>query len=291
MTDTTDRTEVVADDLVDRFELLQWIGEGGYAHVHRAREKSTGREVAIKICKHQHHRGGHYWVSLEREAWFLRRLSGLQGCVTQLIEDHSDDQRCPYLVLGLLKGETLWHRLEREGRLQPREAAEMTIKILRLLRLIHNRGVIHGEPKPKNVFLCEDGRIVLIDFGTAEMIDRSVYDGPDHMVNPTTVVGTPEYFSPEAVHYRPITVRSDLYVVGSVLYKMLTGRAPYEGRSDVGCYNGHRDTATPFLPVHHPLSNTRLERVIRRALNKFHDQRYACASRMIMGLHAHKIPT
>ncbi|HET9596341.1 MAG TPA: serine/threonine-protein kinase, partial [Anaeromyxobacteraceae bacterium] len=207
-------------DVVGRFEILREIGRGGFGVVYEALDCQLARSVAFKTLRPA--LAGHDfsadWILKEAEA--VARLD--HPCIVTLY----DVGRCesgPYLVEELLRGETLEHRLGR-GPLRARDAVPIALELARGLAHAHSRGVLHRDLKPSNVFLTEDGRVKLLDFGLAHLLGTRGVQG----------AGTPGYMAPEQLRGEEVDARADVFALGATLYRALAGRAPFlvkDGRS------------------------------------------------------------
>jgi eukaryotic-like serine/threonine-protein kinase len=196
---------------VGRFELVRELGSGGFGVVWEARDKELGRNVAFKAVRS----GGKPGLREERllqEAEAAARLSH-PNLVT--LHDVGRTEHGPYLVLELLRGETLEERLAL-GPISVREALRVGIEIAKGVAHAHARGVVHRDLKPANVFLCEDGQVKVLDFGLAHAFGQRRADG-----------GTSGYMAPEQVEGAPEDERTDVFALGVILYRMLSGEAPY----------------------------------------------------------------
>ncbi len=206
-----------AGEVVGRFELIRELGKGGFGVVWEARDRQLGRRVAFKAVR----AGGRRDLREERllrEAEAAARLSH-PNIVT--LHDVGRTEQGPYLVLEMLEGETLSRRLARSrGRLPAREALHVGIEVARGVAHAHAHGVVHRDLKPANVFLCEDGRVKVLDFGMAHAFGHKHVQG-----------GTPGYMAPEQLEAGPEDERTDVFAIGAMLFEMLTGRVPYPPRA------------------------------------------------------------
>ncbi len=207
-------------DTVGRFEILREIGRGGFGVVYEALDRQLGRSVAFKTLRPA--RTGH---ELSTD-WILKEAEAVARLDHPAIVTLHDVGRCasgPYLVEELLHGETLEQRL-RGGPLLARDAVAIGLEVARGLAHAHVRGVLHQDLKPGNVFLTEDGRVKLLDFGLAHLLGtRGVYGA-----------GTPAYMAPEQLRGEAVDARSDVFALGATLFEALAGKAPFEvkeGRS------------------------------------------------------------
>ena len=196
--------------LIGRFELLEEVGRGGFGVVYEALDRELGRTVAFKLVK-----GGGQPVSEERlvrEAEVAARLSH-PNLVT--LFDAGRSEHGPFLVLELLRGQTLARRLE-QGPITSGEALDIATEIAQGLAYAHRNGVVHRDLTPGNVFLCDDGRVKVLDLGMAHACGRRKVEG-----------GTPAYMAPEQWRGAPEDERTDVFALGVILYRMLADELPF----------------------------------------------------------------
>ncbi len=211
--------------LNDRYQLQRVIGSGGMGAVFEALDRTTGRQVAVKLLLDVDHDAR----ATSRFAREARLLAALQHPNIVRVHDQGvDELGTPYLVEDLLRGRDLRSHLRAEGALSPAEARALLLPILEALDHAHAAGVLHRDVKPENIFLDLTGetpRPVLIDFGVARD------EGADSLRSRSgAVVGTPVYMSPEqAAGRRALDARSDVWSVGVVLFECLAGTAPFTG--------------------------------------------------------------
>jgi eukaryotic-like serine/threonine-protein kinase len=198
--------------VIGRFELVRKIGAGAFGDVYEARDQQLHRSVAFKLVRPGRLEAGE--DQLGREAEIVAQLSH-PNLVTLF-----DVGRCdhgPYLVLELLRGTSL-HERHKGAPLPLAEAVRVATEIARGLAYAHGHGVVHRDLKPSNVFLCDDGRVKLLDFGMARAFGRRHVSG-----------GTPAYMAPEQWREAPEDERTDVYALGVMLFEMLTGVLPFPG--------------------------------------------------------------
>ncbi|MEI2624882.1 MAG: serine/threonine-protein kinase [Giesbergeria sp.] len=212
-------------DRVGRYELLEEIGEGGMATVFRARDPQLRREVAVKVL----------FPHLAKRADVVRRFAREARAAAAL--EHPNILRVldvgvpdgtstapPYLVMELIRGQSLAEFCQAHGPLPPEHAAAMIAQIADALRLAHAAGIVHRDIKPANVMATRDGRLLLADFGVAHVAtDESL------VTRTGALLGTPAYMSPEQAAGEDITAASDVYSLAVTLYQMVTGELPYGG--------------------------------------------------------------
>jgi hypothetical protein len=208
------------DVIAQRFEVERLAGSGGMGDVYRARDLRTGAAVAVKVVRGQ---------GLEQNARFAREAEVLAGidhpAVVRYVGQGQTPEGESFLAMEWLEGEALAERISR-GRLSLADAAALGFRLAEALCAAHRAGVVHRDLKPSNVMLCggEIGRAKLVDFGVARAADRTKLTGTGAML------GTIGYMAPEQVRGdRDLDARADVFSLGAVLFKCLTGRAPFEG--------------------------------------------------------------
>ncbi len=196
--------------VVGRFELVRELGRGGFGVVWEARDRELGRSVAFKAVR----AGGQASVRQERllrEAEAAARLSH-PNLVT--LYDVGRSEHGPYLVLELLKGRTL-EALTALAPVAPRESLRIGLEVAKGIAHAHANGVVHRDLTPRNVFLCDDGQVKVLDFGMAHAFGQRKVDG-----------GTRAYMAPEQARGAPEDERTDVFAFGVILHQMLSGRLP-----------------------------------------------------------------
>jgi len=205
------------------YEVVGAIGEGGMGEVYRAKDRRLGREVAIKILRADR-------VNDEQRRRFQREartIAGLDHPNLLTIFDIGTEGDTDYLVTELLRGETLRERLDRTGRISWVEGARIAEALARGLAVAHGRGIVHRDIKPENVFLTEDGRVKILDFGLAH-VSATIADAATlNQTAPGMLLGTVPYMAPEQACGDPIDARTDLFALGAVIYESLAGVSPF----------------------------------------------------------------
>jgi eukaryotic-like serine/threonine-protein kinase len=199
------------------FRIEEELGRGGMGVVYRATDLTLDRQVALKIMiadRWPAEARPHLLEIFDREARATAKLN--HPSIVNLYHT-GDDQGLLYLVLELLRGESLQARIERELP-SSAEAAEIVEQILRGLIHAHEQGILHRDLKPQNVFVCEDGRVRLLDFGLASLQDRVA----DKLATAMSKGGTPSYMAPEQWLGGPQDQRTDVWAVGMILFRMLS---------------------------------------------------------------------
>jgi serine/threonine protein kinase len=217
-----------------KYELLRKIGSGAMGEVWAARHKTLDEEVAIKLVM----RGVDHEDGTSAESRFLleARVAAALSRKTRhivAVTDHGEDGALGYLVMELLEGESLDHRLARTGPLPVEKVAPMITQIARGLSIAHGDGVVHRDLKPSNVFvtLDEDGNAVakVLDFGIAKL--RRNQRKATHATQRGFLLGTPAYMSPEQARGKQLDHRADVWALAVIAYHMLSGEFPFDGES------------------------------------------------------------
>ena len=262
----------------DRYRILDRVGTGGMGTVYRAVQRGLDRQVALKILQREVATDRDTATRFHREA---RALSRLKHSNTVRVFDFGETHDgLLFLAMELLTGEILTDRLKREGRLEVAAAVDIVRQILGSLSEAHQCGIIHRDLKPDNIYLArvegqKESIVKVLDFGIAKLIL-----GEGHIdqleTQAGTVFGTPRYMSPEQAQGKPLDPRSDLYTVGTLLYQLLTGQAPFTDDDAVIVMARHiKESPRPPREVapEHPIP-ARLERAVMRALAKRPSDRF-----------------
>jgi len=270
----------MTDNLIgDRYVLGPLLGRGGMAEVRRARDTRLERDVAIKRLKADLAGDPIFQERFRREAHAAAGLNHpniVSVFDTGESYDEASDLMIPYIVMELVVGHTLREILHDGRKIQPVKALELTQCVLDALDYSHRHGIIHRDIKPANVMLTNSGQVKVMDFGIA----RAVSDTAASMTQTASVIGTPQYLSPEQIRGESVDRRSDLYSTGCLLYELLTGKPPFEGDSPVSLAYQHV-RATPVPPSQiDPLVSTQMDAIVCKALAKSPVDRYQTAQEM-----------
>lgn len=246
------------------FQIEKEIGRGGMARVYLAVQKKFGRLVALKVVSAEYANDVNFRKRFVQESRINARLT--HPNIVQ-VYDVGSHEALLYLVLEYIRGGDLNQRLERG--MHVRELVQVVKDIGKALDYAHEKGFVHRDIKPENILFREDGSAVLTDFGIARFVDSN-----PSITRVGTVVGTPQYMSPEQASGREIDGRSDIYSLGVVFYRMLTGEVPYKADSAVSIGIKHLQEPVPRLPTYLGA----FQGVIDRCLAKKLEHRYqTCA--------------
>lgn len=205
-----------------RYRLADSIGSGGMGRVWRAHDEVLHRSVAIKELT------AALYVSESEQAILLARTRAEARAAARInhsavvtVHDVLEHDGRPWIVMELVEGRSLADAVKEEGRVEPREAARIGMWVLRALRAAHTAGVLHRDVKPGNVLLARDGRVLLTDFGIAQI------EGDTTITRTGEVVGSVDYLAPERVRGHDPGPSSDLWALGATLYTAVEGRSPF----------------------------------------------------------------
>src|SRR5512139_2127676 len=202
------------------YEIQSAIGAGGMGEVYKARDTRLDRSVAIKVLPPEFSADPERRARFEREA---QAVAALNHPNILAIYETGETDGVPYIVTELLDGETLRERLDK-GSLPVRKGIDIAVQVARGLAAAHEKGLVHCDLKPENVFLLADGQAKILDFGVARRAPTgSGATATVALTDAGTVIGTVGYMSPEQVRGQPIDGRTDLFALGAVLFEMLTG--------------------------------------------------------------------
>jgi len=273
--------------IVSHYRILAEVGRGGMGVVYKAEDLTLGRVVALKFLPEELATHPPALERLRREAHMIGALNHPGICTLHELAE-SAPGGAPFLVLELLEGQSLAGRLA-SGALPVTEAVQIAREILEALAALHGIQIVHRDLKPSNVFLTQH-RVKLLDFGLARPARAAPLGDADATRTAATftasgsIVGTPHYMSPEQAGGLDAGPTADIFAVGCILYEMLAGRRAFDGASVVDVL---------YAVVHHNpplLAGSReieaLDQVIRRALAKHSQDRYASAREMLNAVNA-----
>ncbi len=272
---------------VSAYEIASLIGEGGMGEVYRARDIRLGRDVAIKVLPESLADNRERLARFEQEA---RAAASLNHPNILVVYDVGEYDGSPFLVTELLEGTTLRERIG-SGALPTRKAVDYAIQIARGLAAAHEKGIVHRDLKPENVFVTDDGRVKILDFGVAKLIQQEPA-AAEATALPTTpphtaagmVVGTIGYMSPEQARGRHSDQRSDIFALGSVLYEMLSGRRAFDGETAADTLTAILKEDPPALSAGSLQVPLPLERIVARCLEKAPAARFHSADDLAFAL-------
>jgi len=252
---------------IGKYRIVGQLGRGGAGVVYKAVDETLGRDVAVKTLNPDL-ANTEVMNRFRAEATILAKLNHPQiATIYELFRDEND----LLMVMEFVRGETLDKLSERLGPIAPDRAAYLIERILSALEHAHRAGVVHRDVKPANVMVTDEGGVKIMDFGIARVL------GAEQKTIDFRLMGTPAYMSPEQVMGEEVDGRSDLYSVGVLFYRLLTGTLPFSADTALGMLQRQiRDTPTP-LHVHRPSLPPWCEEIVQRALAKAPGERFQSA--------------
>ncbi|MFJ4559194.1 serine/threonine-protein kinase [Streptomyces massasporeus] len=249
--------------LAGRYRLGKVLGRGGMGTVWRAEDETLGRTVAVKELRFptniDQEEKRRLITRTLREAKAIARIRN-NSAVTVFDVVQEDDR--PWIVMELVEGKSLAEVIREDGLLEPKRAAEVGLAVLDVLRSAHREGILHRDVKPSNVLISDDGRVVLTDFGIAQV------EGDPSITSTGMLVGAPSYISPERARGHKPGPAADLWSLGGLLYAAVEGAPPYDKGSAIATL-----TAVMTEPLEEPKNAGPLKDVIHGLLTKDPAQR------------------
>nr|WBO82513.1 serine/threonine protein kinase [Streptomyces sp. SBE_14.2] len=249
--------------LAGRYRLGDVLGRGGMGTVWRAEDETLGRTVAVKELRFPSNidedEKRRLITRTLREAKAIARIRN-NSAVT--VFDVVDEDDRPWIVMELVEGKSLAEVIREDGLLEPKRAAEVGLAVLDVLRSAHRQGILHRDVKPSNVLIADDGRVVLTDFGIAQV------EGDPSITSTGMLVGAPSYISPERARGHKPGPAADLWSLGGLLYAAVEGVPPYDKGSAIATL-----TAVMTEPLEEPKNAGPLKDVIYGLLTKDPAQR------------------
>src|SRR6202162_5063511 len=270
------------------YEIVSPLGAGGMGEVYRARDPRLGREVAIKVLPDSFSRDADRLRRFEQEA---RAAGVLNHPNITAVYDIGTHEGTTYVVSELLEGETLRGRLS-GGALPPRKATDYALQMAHGLAAAHEKGIVHRDLKPENLFVTKDGRVKILDFGLAKLVqpeERGAQTGLPTATagtEPGVVLGTIGYMSPEQVRGQPADVRSDIFSFGAIFYEMLAGQRAFSGASAADTMSAILTKDPPDLSATNQALSPGLDRIVRHCLEKNAEERFHSAHDVTFDLEA-----
>ncbi len=257
-TEAVDRRDPLSGTMIQQYEIRGVLGRGGMGVVYRARDTRLDRSVALKFLAPGLSTDPGARDRFLAEAQAAANLDHPNICNVHEIGETPDGRL--FIAMSLYEGESLRERSAR-GTLSPKEALDVARQVCAGLSRAHERGVVHRDITPGNLFRTEDGTIKILDFGLARMGDRT-------NSRKRRAVGTLEYMSPEQLRTEAVDRRSDVWSLAVVLYGLLAGETPFHAGAEAAVVARILNDEPPSLRNDHPHVPERVDRAIRRALEK-----------------------
>ncbi len=265
--------------------LERLVGSGGMGMVYLAQQTRPTREVAVKILQSSMR------VSEEEHQQFLARFRREADVVARLdhvnilpIYEYGEQDELAYLVMPYLAGGSLRDMLKQRNPLSPQEALKFTEQVAAALDYAHEHKIVHRDVKPANMLFHADGRLVLVDFGIAHILQDTGNSTDTARTGSELFLGSVDYMAPEMIRGRYVDHRADIYELGVVLFQMLTGCVPFEASSPFLVAAKHLQEPPPSLDEINPTISPTVDAVVQKALAKSPEDRYMSAGELAQEL-------
>ena len=268
--------------MLGQYEILAPLGAGSMGEVYRARDARLDREVAIKVLPQLVSSDRDRLLRFETEA---RAAAALNHPNILAVYQMGTYFGVPYMVSELLDGKTLTETIRR-GRLPLRKAIDYGVQVAHGLAVAHEKGIVHRDLKPDNLFVTKDGRVKILDFGLAKVVqpEASVSTSAPTITLPGVAMGTVGYMSPEQVRGLAVDHRTDIFAFGAILYEMVMGKPTFGRPTSADTMSAILNEEPPSISQLSPETPAALERVVRRCLEKNPEQRFQSASDLAFAL-------
>lgn len=278
------RMPLASGTKISQYEILSPLGAGSMGEVYRARDTRLEREVAIKVLPELVSLDPDRLLRFEQEA---KAAAALNHPNILAVYQMGTYLGMPYLVSELLEGKTLTEVIRR-GPLGLRKTIDVGAQIARGLAAAHEKGIIHRDLKPDNLFMTKDGRVKILDFGLAKVIQpkESVANLAATITLPGVALGTIGYMSPEQVRGQATDQRADIFALGAILYEMVMGQQTFGRPTSADTISAILNEEPRSIAELSPEMPAAMEKVIRRCLEKNPAQRFQSASDLAFALEA-----
>ena len=265
--------------VLDKYELLERVGQGGMAVVYRGLDRSLKRVVAVKVL-HKHL--ADYQEArdrFEREAQAVAKLR--HENILEIFDYAARSETEAYIVTEFIDGQTLRQVCADRPLAYPEIGAMLILQVGRALAHAHAHGILHRDVKPENIMIRADGVVKLMDFGISHMVDL------ERLTVTGQLLGSPAYMAPEHVEGRPIDYRTDVFAAGIVLYQLTVGKLPFEGKNPHEVLKRIAECKFVDPRMANPRIGNRLGKIILRAMAAQPADRFQAIGEMVVTLEAY----
>ena len=272
-------TLIQVGQVLDKYELLERVGQGGMAIVYRGIDRSLKRVVAVKVL---HRHLADYQEArdrFEREAQAVAKLR--HENILEIFDYAARPGEEAYIVTEFIDGQTLKQVITDRPIAFPEIGAMLILQVGRALAHAHAGGILHRDVKPENIMIRSDGVVKLMDFGISHMIDL------ERLTVTGQLLGSPAYMAPEHVEGRQLDFRTDVFALGIVLYQLCVGRLPFEGKNPHEVLKRIADCKFIDPRTANPRIGNRLGRIILRAMAAQPSDRFPAIGEMVLALDAY----
>ena len=265
--------------VLDKYELLERVGQGGMSVVYRATDRSLRRTVAVKILHRHLGDSAEARDRFEREAHAVAKLR--HENIVEIFAYSGKGSEDSYIVTEFIEGCTLKEFIGDHPIAFPEVGAMIMLQVCRALGHAHSSGVLHRDVKPENVMVRTDGVVKLMDFGISQMVDLQ------RLTVTGQLLGSPAYMSPEHVEGQPLDFRTDIFACGIVLYQLTCNRLPFEGKNPHEILKRIAECKFADPRQANPRVGNELGKIILKAMAREPADRYQDVSEMVAALDAY----
>jgi serine/threonine protein kinase/Tol biopolymer transport system component len=280
-----EESEVLADEEIAGYRILQSLGKGGMGHVYLALDVELGRRVALKLLR----------TKFSGDAEGLRRFKQ-EACAAALLSDPNvahiyeigETRGRPYIAMEYVEGETLRRRIAR-SRIKPEEALDIARQVASALSAAHAAGIVHRDIKPENVIVRPDGLAKVLDFGLAKLTETLTFGHSQTSLatvqtEPGVLMGTLSYISPEQARGQSVDAQTDIWSLGVVFYEMITGCVPFQGATRADKLAAIMDQEPEPISTVQPMVQAGLEQAMMTCLEKDPSRRWRTSHDLLLVL-------
>jgi serine/threonine protein kinase len=262
---TPKKSLTIGSTFAGRYQIIEELGKGGMGSVYKVLDKELREKVALKLLKPEIASDDQVIERFRNELKFARKITHKYVCRMFHLGKYKDT---PYITMEYVSGEDLKSTLRRVGHLSTGKSVNIAKQVIEGLTEAHKLGVVHRDLKPQNIMIDKKGHSHIMDFGIARSLKTK------GVTTTGMMIGTPDYMSPEQVDGLEVDPRSDIYAMGVILYEMLTGDVPFEGKTPISIALKHK-TEIPREPKEfNPQIPDELNQLVMKCLEKKREKRY-----------------
>ncbi len=261
--------------LAERYEIIEELGKGGMGRVYKVYDKKIKEVVALKLIRPEISADENTIERFNNELRLARKISHRHVC---RMYDLGQEGSSRFITMEYVPGEDLKRFIKRSGQLTAGKAVSIARQVCEGLAEAHHLGIIHRDLKPQNIMIDENGNTRIMDFGIARFLEG------EGLTTQGVMIGTPDYMAPEQAELEGVDQRSDIYALGIILFEMVTGKVPFEGKTPLSVALKHKNQAPPDPADLNAQVTADLSRVILRCLEKEKSLRYQSAEELFADL-------
>jgi serine/threonine protein kinase len=259
----------------ERYEIIEELGKGGMGRVYKVFDKKIKEVVALKLIRPEISADENTIERFNNELRLARKISHRHVC---RMYDLGEEGPSHFITMEYVPGEDLKRFIKRSGQLTVGKAVSIAAQVCEGLAEAHHLGIIHRDLKPQNIMIDENGNTRIMDFGIARFLEG------EGMTTQGVMIGTPDYMAPEQVELEGVDQRSDIYALGIMLFEMVAGRVPFEGKTPLSVAMKHKNQPPPDPRDFNAQVTDDLSRVILGCLEKEKSQRYQSVEDLLADL-------